>query len=233
MKTLKNYLLRGATLLMVLGTVLPAMATDYVFVYNNNYLSVNANGQVANSTSLTAGCVWTCVASTTDSEHDDFSSLDNTNNRYLYTIVNGTKYWLRRNSTTNGDALTVTDNPSQATAWRNNTNRLWDGTRYVGFGEALGFGAGHGQGACEEHALVHSGDRPSAFCFQHQPTLLQWHPDHQYCRHYCQDSWGSYLDRHHLLLVPEQHHLRIGELRNRDCHLRANNRPTGDANPHS
>ena len=89
-------ILQGAALLMVLGTVLPAMATDYVFVYNNNnYLSVNANGQVANSTSLTAGCVWTCVESTTDSEHDDFSSLDNTD-KYLYTIVNGTKYWLRK-----------------------------------------------------------------------------------------------------------------------------------------
>lgn len=136
MKSLKNYLLRGAALLMVIGATLPTMATDYVFVYNNNnYLSVNANGQVANSTSLAAGCVWTCVESTTDSEHDDFSSLDNTNDRDLYTIVNGTKYWLRRNSTTNGDALTVTDNPSQATAWRNvnnnNDNRLWDGTRYV------------------------------------------------------------------------------------------------------
>ena len=116
--TTKAFIVLAVVLVAGIGT---AKATDYVFVYNNNnYLSVNNNGQVANSTTLTAGCVWTCVSDTSTLEA---TSLDNSTSRYLYTIVNGRKYWLV-GSTTNGTAITVTTTAPNTAYWRNDGTRL-------------------------------------------------------------------------------------------------------------
>ena len=53
MKSLKNFLLRGTALLMVLGTVLPAMAQNNYVFYNANYgYLYNDNGTLRSSTSL-------------------------------------------------------------------------------------------------------------------------------------------------------------------------------------
>ena len=73
---------------LILAGLAPAWAAKYVFVYNNGYLSVNNSGQVANTTTFSAGCVWTCVSSTSTLTETTLS----TTSRYLYTVVNGTRY---------------------------------------------------------------------------------------------------------------------------------------------
>ena len=104
----------------VLGAAVPARAADYVFMYNGGYLAVNNSGNVTYTNSFSPQCVWTCVSNTSTLAA---ASLGNTA-YYLYTEVNGTKYWLK-DATTNGGVISVSNSTSEAeNCWTNNNNRL-------------------------------------------------------------------------------------------------------------
>ena len=107
---------------LILAGLAPAWAAKYVFVYNNGYLSVNNSGQVANTTTFSAGCVWTCVSSTSTLTETTLS----TTSRYLYTVVNGTRYWMVVTGTiTDGMAISVSTTAPANAYWRNSDNRLF------------------------------------------------------------------------------------------------------------
>ena len=105
---------------LILAGLAPAWAAKYVFVYNNGYLSVNNNGQVAYTTTFSAGCVWTSVSNTTSLAEADLG----TTSRYLYTVVNGTRYWMVVYSTDNGSAISASTTAPSNAYWRNTDNRL-------------------------------------------------------------------------------------------------------------
>lgn len=133
---LKGRLLRGRLRAMVLATVAllffaggPAWATDYVFMYDGGYLAVDNSGAIIYTTTFSPQCVWTCASNT--NANPTASSLDNNNNRYLYTTDgNGTKRWLV-GSASDGASPTTNTNGTGAGNWRNNDNRLyWRGGTY-------------------------------------------------------------------------------------------------------
>ena len=96
---------------LAIAAALPAQAADYVFMYNGGYLAVNNSGAVVYTTTFSRSCVWTCVSSTSQLTPATLG----TTSRFLYTEVNGTRYWLV-GSTTNGQAVTVTFAPTAAGA---------------------------------------------------------------------------------------------------------------------
>lgn len=87
MKSLKNFLLRGTALLMVLGTTLPSKAQQYyVFVYNNNYYIKNNDGTLESSTGFTSGAVW--IASNTLGNTGQTVKSYTEQSKYLYCASN-------------------------------------------------------------------------------------------------------------------------------------------------
>lgn len=94
-----------------------AGATDYVFVYNGNYLGVNAAGTGLENlpTFDPARCVWTCVYNGNE------STLDNTSRALRITYNGNTRYL--NGSTTNGSAPTLSETAQNV--WRA------DGTRVI------------------------------------------------------------------------------------------------------
>ncbi len=98
-------------ILMLMTISISAWATDYVFKYGNNYLGVDANGNLTNYTSFQGpACVWTC---------DD--GLSTTTSRSLYVTISGTKHYLVTN-TTNGNS--VSTQTTEWANWRINNNCL-------------------------------------------------------------------------------------------------------------
>ena len=87
-----------------------AWATDYVFVYNGNYLSIN-NSTIANSTSFVPNtCIWTCT-----------NNLDGTSRALSIKIGNNTRYL--NSSTTNGASPTLSNTAQNV--WRSDGTYLW------------------------------------------------------------------------------------------------------------
>lgn len=105
---------------LVLAAMLPVQAADYVFEYDGGYLYVTNTGTVGYTTDFSRSCVWTCVSNTGTLA----AATLGTTSRYLYTEVNGTRYWLL-GSTTNGNAVTVTTNAPGTAYWRNDGNNLY------------------------------------------------------------------------------------------------------------
>ena len=150
MKTLKNYLLRGAALLMVLGAVMPAMARDYVITYTNGgttyYLGMNGNNLQA-KTVPDATCVWTCI-NTGDNNPADLG----TTRRRIINKQNNT-YYLYVTETDNGRG----SNPryiisiSASTSNTANSTQYWYGgdgsTLYYYRNGNYGYGYLHNSGS--------------------------------------------------------------------------------------
>ena len=110
----------AASAALLLGIALPAVAADYVFMYNGGYLAVDNSGNVIYTTTLSPQCVWTCVSNAT---YLTASTLSGTST-YLYTTDgNGTRRWLI-GSTTDGAAITTSTNAGTA-RWRVDGNRLF------------------------------------------------------------------------------------------------------------
>ena len=105
---------------MAVAAALPAQAADYVFMYDGGYLAVNNSGAVVSTTTFSRSCVWTCVSNTTSLA----AATLGTTSRWLYTEVNGTRYWLV-GSTTNGTAVTVTTTAPGTAYWRNDGDNLY------------------------------------------------------------------------------------------------------------
>ncbi len=151
MKTLKNYLLRGAALLMVLGAVMPAMARDYVITYTDGgttyYLGMNGNNLQA-KTVPDATCVWTCI-NTGDNNPAD---LGTTTRRRIINKQNNT-YYLYVTETDNGRG----SNPryiisiSASTSNTANSTQYWYGgdgsTLYYYRNGNYGYGYLHNSGS--------------------------------------------------------------------------------------
>ena len=116
-------------LALLMTSISGVKAADYVFMYNGGYLAVNNSGTIINTTTFSPQCVWTCVSNSSTLAS---AELGTGNSRFLYTEVNGTKYWLVTN-TTDGNAISTSTNPSNTNGWRNNGTRLYwnSGTRYV------------------------------------------------------------------------------------------------------
>ena len=114
---------RAMTMALLALTTLGVKATDYVFVYNGNYLGINASGQITNYTTFNPTyCVWTCYNGT------DEATLG-TNNTNLRSLKNG-NYYLN-GSTTNGTA--VSQNTDPVSNWRTDGNgylRYRSGSNY-------------------------------------------------------------------------------------------------------
>ena len=111
---MKNYLLRGATLLMMLSATLPAMAQTannaYIF-YNATYgYLINNGGNPGVSTTFNKNAIW--VASGT------LPNNGNTN-RNIYSYSSSTRYYLTRSGTSLGF---VTNAPEAY--WRTSNNLL-------------------------------------------------------------------------------------------------------------
>ena len=107
-------------LLLLLAAVLPARATDYVFIYNNGYLAVDNSGNIIYTTTFSPQCVWTCVSNATNLT----AATLGTTSYFLYTTDgNGTRRWLI-GSTTDGAAITTSTNAGTA-RWRADGNRLF------------------------------------------------------------------------------------------------------------
>ena len=104
---------------LAVAAALPARAADYVFMYNGGYLYVTNGGAVGYTTTFSLSCVWTCVSNTGTLADATLG----TTSRYLYTEVNGTRYWLV-SGTANGNAITVTTTASGASTWRNTDGHL-------------------------------------------------------------------------------------------------------------
>lgn len=115
-KTRRGLLLLG----LMLAAVLPAQAADYVFEYDGGYLYVTNTGAVGYTETFSRSCVWTCVSNTGTLA----AATLGTTSRYLYTEVNGTRYWLV-GSTTNGNAVTVTTTAPGTAYWRNSGDYLY------------------------------------------------------------------------------------------------------------
>ena len=116
-------------LALLMTSISGVKAADYVFIYNGGYLAVNNSGTIIYTTTFSPQCVWTCVSNSSTLAS---AELGTGNSRFLYTEVNGTKYWLVTN-TTDGNAISTSTNPSNTNGWRNNGTRLYwnSGTRYV------------------------------------------------------------------------------------------------------
>lgn len=114
-RLVRNFIMTAALLL----AALPAKAADYVFEYGGGYLAVNDNGNVTYTTDFSRSCVWTCVSNTTSLTA---ATLGTTTSYYLYTEVNGKRYWLV-GGTDDGQAITVTET-SPSASWRNSDNHL-------------------------------------------------------------------------------------------------------------
>lgn len=104
---------------LVLAAVLPAQATDYVFMYNGGYLAVNNSGAVVYTETFSRSCVWTCVSNTNTL---DAATLGGTS-YWLYTEANGTRYWLV-GSNSDGTNVTVQTTAPGTARWRANGNYL-------------------------------------------------------------------------------------------------------------
>ena len=105
---------------LAVAAALPARAADYVFEYDGGYLYVTNGGAVGYTTTFSRSCVWTCVSNTSSLT----AATLGTTSRYLYTEVNGTRYWLV-GSTTNGTAVTVTTTAPGTAYWRNDGDNLY------------------------------------------------------------------------------------------------------------
>ena len=95
-----------------------AHATDYVFVYNGNYLGINeaGTGIQTYTTFDSARCVWTCV-----DNNDNESTLDNTSRALRITYNGNTRYL--NGSTTNGSAPTLSETAQNV--WRADGTRVF------------------------------------------------------------------------------------------------------------
>lgn len=100
---------------LLLGASLPAMAADYVITYTTGgttyYLARNGTTGVQRvSTFDPTTCIWSCSSNTAGTT----ASTLGTSNRYLFQVVNGTRYFLNYNlglGTTAGNNYRVrTDN---------------------------------------------------------------------------------------------------------------------------
>ena len=114
-KTRRGLLLLG----LMLAAVMPAHAADYVFMYGGGYLAVNNSGAVVYTTDFSRSCVWTCVSNTGTLAAANLGGTS----YWLYTEVNGTRYWLV-GGTTNGQAVTVTTTAPGTAYWRNSGDYL-------------------------------------------------------------------------------------------------------------
>ena len=112
--SMQQLMQRVVAILVLACVCVGAWATDYVFVYNGNYLGIDASGQITNYTTFNPTyCVWTCYNGTNE------ASLQNSNT--LYSLENG-NYYLN-GSTTNGNAPTTSN--SAKNYWR------WDGNYLI------------------------------------------------------------------------------------------------------
>lgn len=112
--------LRHILLLALLAlTSVSIKAADYVFVYDNGYLAVDNNGNITYANTFNPQCIWTCVSSTTNLTA---ATLGNTA-YFLYTQVNGTKYWLT-DATSNGGPINLTTNAPTNAEWTNSDSHL-------------------------------------------------------------------------------------------------------------
>lgn len=117
MKRLKKLILLVG---LTIATAMPVLAADYVFEYDGGYLYVTNTGAVGYTEEFSASCVWTCVSNTSDLT----AATLGTTSRYLYTEVNGNRYWLV-GSTTNGNAVSVTTTAPETAYWRNSGDNLY------------------------------------------------------------------------------------------------------------
>lgn len=116
--TLRKTTLRGIiSLLLLLLTATSAWATDYVFVYNGNYLGVNAAGTgIENYTTFNPErCVWTCVNGNNE------ATLGGTSYALRITYNGNTRYL--NGSTTNGNAPTLSTTAQNV--WRTDGTYLF------------------------------------------------------------------------------------------------------------
>jgi len=117
-----NHPLRHILLLALLALTsvsIKAADYDYVFVYDNGYLAVDNNGNITYANTFNPQCIWTCVSSTTNLTA---ATLGNTA-YFLYTQVNGTKYWLT-DATSNGGPINLTTNAPTNAEWTNSDSHL-------------------------------------------------------------------------------------------------------------
>ncbi len=105
---------------LAIAAALPAQAADYVFEYDGGYLYVTNTGTVGYTETFSRSCVWTCVSNTSSLT----AATLGTTSRWLYTEVNGTRYWLV-GSTTNGQAVTVTTTAPGTAYWSNSGDNLY------------------------------------------------------------------------------------------------------------
>lgn len=119
----------ASLLLLLLVGSMGAKAADYVFMYNGGYLSLDNNGAVTYTTTFSRSCIWTCL--NTSSNAAALSDNNNTN-RFLYTYVGDTQYWLV-GSNSSGTALTASTTQPDAARWKGATNLYWNqsGSYYV------------------------------------------------------------------------------------------------------
>ena len=90
---------RVVAILVLAMTCSGMWATSYVFIYNGNYLGINALGQIVNYTTFNAAyCVWTCYNGANE-------ATLGTNNDNLCSLKNG-NYYLN-GSTKNGTAVSL------------------------------------------------------------------------------------------------------------------------------
>lgn len=115
-------------ILMLMTISISAWATDYVFVYNGNYLGIDANGNLTNYTSFQGpACVWTCVY------NNAVSTLDNTTNKSLRITYNGNTRYLYTEGG-NGTAIEARQTPFDEWQLRDNnrlTRRTDNNNRYA------------------------------------------------------------------------------------------------------
>ncbi len=105
---------------MAVAAALPVQAADYVFEYDGGYLYVTNTGAVGYTETFSRSCVWTCVSNTNTLAA---ATLGNTS-RWLYTEVNGTRYWLV-GSNSDGTNVTVQTTAPGTARWRADGNYLY------------------------------------------------------------------------------------------------------------
>lgn len=130
---MQQLLHRVVTMLMLAFVCAGAWATDYVFVYNGNYLGIDANGNIKNYTTFDpANCVWTCYNGANE-------ATLNANNPYTLRITyNGNTRYMYSSDPTNGTAgATITTSSTAQNTWRLTDNRLnfrpdtWSNNRFA------------------------------------------------------------------------------------------------------
>ncbi|MCQ2127886.1 MAG: hypothetical protein MJZ08_00430 [Bacteroidaceae bacterium] len=124
---------RVVAMLILAMTFSGMWATSYVFIYNGNYLGINASGNIENySTFNAAYCVWTCYNGANE-------AALNANNPYALRITyNGNTWYMYSSDPTNGTAgATITTSTTAQNTWRLTDNRLnfrpatWTNNRFA------------------------------------------------------------------------------------------------------